>query len=105
MKSRQLPDDLLVDAAAREFRKLRETLFTILPNDCLLKPRQILAPPMLNISTHGVKLGLITRPDVCAHCPMDTCPWHKKVNFRYLRPFKVYVLAFLMKPLAAVFRG
>lgn len=74
-----------------EFRKLRASLYALLPEDCLLKPRKVLTGTMISlIDAHTLSQGLIAKEDICTLCNENTCPHHtisdresriSKINF------------------------
>ena len=67
----------LEEIVVSEFRKLRASLYKLLPEDCLLKPRKVLTGTMVSLfDEYTLSQGLIAREDICALCNENTCPHH-----------------------------
>jgi len=74
-----------------EFRRLRSSLYKLLPEDCLLKPRKVLTGTMASLlDEYMLSQGLIAKEDICALCSEVACPHHtisdseariNKINF------------------------
>ena len=72
-----------------EFRKLRASLYELLPEDCLLKPRKVLTGEMASLlDEHTLSQGLIVKEDICALCNENTCP-HFVISDREARVCKI----------------
>lgn len=92
-----LPDDVgvkrLKEIAAERFRILRLEIYKLLPQRCLLKPRNVLTGNMVVLlDTEYVKQGLVEPKDICSLCLEARCPYYN-INDRAARISKLELLS------------
>lgn len=79
----------ITEATVTEFRKLRSALYQILPDDCPLKPRNVLSGSMVALFDMSmVEQKLVEKGDICSLCPNTSCP-HNNVPDREARTVKI----------------
>lgn len=79
----------LEELVVAEFRRLRASLYGLLPQDCLLKPRKVLTGTMASLfDEYILSQRLITKEDICAFCNENTCP-HYAISDRESRINKI----------------
>ncbi|MBI4160393.1 MAG: hypothetical protein HY506_00605 [Candidatus Yanofskybacteria bacterium] len=80
------------------FDRVRDLIYSILPEDCLLKPEEGLAPSIItSIHKRFLDLGWYDRQDVCTHCDREECKWFGRVSYKKWRVIKIAVLSFVAK--------
>ncbi|OGZ73019.1 MAG: hypothetical protein A2998_00940 [Candidatus Staskawiczbacteria bacterium RIFCSPLOWO2_01_FULL_37_25b] len=86
-----LPDDLdtAKQEAIRRFRLLRMAIFKILPEDCLLRSRNVLTGKMVGLlDVDVVENGFVGDKDICALCLENRCI-HFNVDDKASRILKI----------------
>ncbi len=94
--SKKISDEELRKLVEKDFCRLRDRIYEILPENCPLKFGDGLAPCMLGLmNLLFLDEHFYTRDDICLQCDIEPCPWHDKISHRWLRTFKIEVLGFL----------
>ncbi|MBI2057999.1 MAG: hypothetical protein HYT63_03415 [Candidatus Yanofskybacteria bacterium] len=93
-------EENLRELAEAEVTRLKELIFRILPEDCLLRPGTglnevgVIDPDMLAISP-SIPKQFLDRRDICMLCRTTVCPWNSKVGpewAQWFRALKIYLL-------------
>lgn len=78
-----------------DFRKLRASIYNILPSECLLRYHNLLNKHMIiMLNTNMINRGLVSREDICLCCSKEECPYNN-VSHKFLRYIKIRLLGFI----------
>ena len=95
---KKIPDEEFRRLVEEDFCRLKDEIYKILPENCLLKFVDGLAPCMLGLmNAFFLEKHFYIRDDVCLQCSIEPCPWHDKISHRWLRTLKIEVLGFLAR--------
>lgn len=92
-------ESLLADMVVGQFRRLREAVFRIVPEDCLHRYLKTLDKDTISlVSVELIDEGAVSARDVCSLCTRDVCP-HHDVPYKLLRVVKLRLLNVLFSSL------
>lgn len=84
--------DDATELVKKEYRKLRDAIFSVVPETCFLKMWNVLGLSMVFIlSPKMISKGTVRQKDICALCSAEDCPFNK-VDYKNLRIIKVKLL-------------
>ena|SRR3989344_3133625 len=84
--------DEIAELVKKECQKLKEAIFSVMPEECFLKKWNALDPRMIfMVSPEMVKKKMVGPKDICALCSIEACPLNK-VDNKNLRNIKVELL-------------
>jgi len=87
--AKRMTADEFEEFAKREFKKLEEAVFSVMPEGCFLKMWKVLDLLMVfMLSSEMVKRRLVSRKDICSLCSAKDCPFNK-VSLKGIRVLKV----------------